>query len=148
MRLAIHRRRRERGAILVELAFVGLILTMTIFTVIEIYRMVLVHTTVTHAADAGLRYAIVHGSKRTGTGVDGPSGPSNNPTQVLNVIQYYTSAASLDPNKLTTSVTYPDSGNDPGNHVRVRVAYAYDPFTAYFPLSINLSGEGQGIITY
>ncbi len=107
------------------------------------------------AADAGLRYAIVHGAKRTGSGADGPSGPADNPTQVLNVIEYYTGAGSLDVSKLTISVNYPDpgtaicgGGNNPGCHVRVRVSYAYDPFTAYFPLAVNLSGEGQGIITY
>jgi Flp pilus assembly pilin Flp len=144
-------RRRERGAMLVELALVGGMLIVTIFGTLEITRMLLVYTTVTHAADAGLRYAIVHGHNKLGAGADGPSGPSANPTQVLNVIKYYTAAGSLNPNNLTISVTYPDTtgnGNDPGQHVRVRVSYAYDPFTAFFPLAVNLSGETQGIITF
>ncbi len=144
----LRRRGRERGATLVEAALVLGILMMTIFTVVEIQRMLLIYTTLTHAADSGLRYAIVHGSKRSGSGADGPSGPASDPTQVVSVVQYYTSAGSLNPDRTTISVTYPDGTNDPGQHVRVRVGYAYDPFTAYFPLSINLSGEAQGIITF
>jgi Flp pilus assembly pilin Flp len=142
------RRLRERGATLVEFAFVAVLLVMVIFAVIEIERMVLVYTTISQATDAGVRYAIVHGSKRTATGVDGPSGPGTNPTEVVNVIKYYAGMGLLDVSKLDISVTYPSSSNDPGQVVKVSVGYPYDPLTVYFPLSVNLASQTQGVITF
>jgi Flp pilus assembly protein TadG len=141
-------RRRERGATLIEFAFVAVVLVTLLFGVIEIERMIIVYNTMAHAADAGVRYAIVHGSKRTGTGVDGPSGPGANPTQVVNVVQTYAGMGVLDVSRLSISVTYPSTRNDPGEVVMVTVSYPYDPLTRYFPLSVTLSSRTQSVITF
>jgi hypothetical protein len=91
----------------------------------------------------------VHGSSRFGSGTDGPSGPSNNPTQVLTVIRTYAGAAPINTANLTINVTYPDSSNAPGKRVRVSVVYRYDPFTwSSLPLGVNLGSVSQGIIEF
>ena len=146
--IAKSRRQRERGATLVEFAIVAVLLFVVIFAVIDIERMLLVYTTMTHSADAGVRYAIVHGSKRSGTGPDGPSGPGANPTEVVNVVKNYAGMGLLDVSRVTVNVTYPNASNDPGKLVKVSISYPFDPFSVYFPLSVTMSGQTQGVITY
>ena len=146
-------RRRERGATLIEFAFVTVGLVALLCGILEISRMLLVYNTVAHAADAGVRYAIVHGSKKSGTcsdpfSTEGPSGPGNNPTCVVKVVSYYAGLGALDVSRLNITVNYPNSSNDPGQVVKVSVGYPYDPFTRFFPLSVTLSSQTQGVITY
>jgi Flp pilus assembly protein TadG len=144
-----NRRGRQRGSTLVEFSLVAVLLFMVVFATIEFNRMVLVYTDIANAARAGSRYAIVHGSSRTGSGTDGPSGPSNNPSEVLTVIRNYAAAAPINAANLTVNVTYPDSSNAPGKRVRVSVVYRYDPFAwASLPLGVNLGSVSQGIIEY
>ena len=69
----MRRKRLERGAGLIEFALVALQLMLVLLSLLEFGRMVLVSTSVANAARTGVRYAIVHGATRTGTGVDGPS---------------------------------------------------------------------------
>ena len=110
--------------------------------------MLIVYTAIANAASAGTRYAIVHGSSRSGSGVDGASGPGSY-TQVQTVVRNYAAASPLDSTRLTINVTYPDSSNNPGNRVRVAVIYPYDPFTwTALPLSVNLSSQSQGVIEF
>ncbi|SRR5260221_164132 len=133
--------------ILVSLcAFVLMIMA---FATIEFGRMALVYTTVANSARAGARYAIVHGGKRTGTGVSGPSGTGNT-TQVVNGVKNFASAGLLDITRLTVTVTYPDifPQNDPGKRVNVTAVYPYDPFTTFLPLRFNLGTTTQGIIVF
>ena len=76
----------EKGQGIIEFSVVSVIILFLIFTVIEVSRMVLVFTTIANAARAGVRYACVHGSDRTGTGITGPSGPGSNPAEVVAVV--------------------------------------------------------------
>ena len=69
-----NRHSRQRGSTIVEFALVVFLLLLLTFAGIEFDRMVLVYTTVAHATRTGVRYAIVHGSDRTGIG-DPASGP-------------------------------------------------------------------------
>jgi hypothetical protein len=111
--------------------------------------MILVYTAVANAARAGARYAIVHGSSRaTGTGTQYASGPSNNPTQVLTVINDFARAGALTTGKLVITVTYPRSSNAPGQLVDVTVVYPYDPLTSYIPFSVRLGSKTEGVIEY
>jgi Flp pilus assembly protein TadG len=140
---------RQRGSTLIEFSIVSLLLFTVVFATIEFNRMLLIYTAVANAARAGARYAIVHGSSRTGTGVDAASGPGANPSQVVTVVQTYAGASPLNPSRLTIHVTYPNSSNAPGNLVRVAVTYAYDPFTwSTLPLAVNLGSQSQGIIEF
>ncbi len=110
--------------------------------------MALVYTTVANAARAGARYAIVHGATRTGTGVDGPSGPAQNPPEVLTVVRNFASAGLLSTGSLIITVSYPGASNAPGQPVSVTVVYPYDPLTSYFPLRVRLGSMSQGVIAF
>src|SRR5206468_2738018 len=114
---------------------------------VDFSRMVLVSNAVAHSARAGVRYAAGHGSDRIGTGSTGPSGPSDDPSEVITVVKNFAAAAPINPAKLTVRVTYPDGSNTPGCRVAVKVVYAYDPLTV-LPLSVNLGSFSEGIITY
>jgi Flp pilus assembly protein TadG len=139
---------RQRGSTLIEFSIVSLLLFTVVFATIEFNRMLLIYTAVANAARAGARYAIVHGNSRTGSGVDGASGPGST-SQVVTVVQTYAGASPLNPSRLTINVTYPNSSNAPGSLVRVAVSYAYDPFTwSTLPLAVNLGSQSQGIIEY
>lgn len=139
----------ERGSTIVEFSLCAFVLMMLTFATIEFGRMLLVYTTVANSARAGARYAIVHGGKRTGTGVNGPSGAGNT-TQVVTVVKNFASAGLLSLNRLTVTVTYPDiyPENDPGKRVNVKVVYPYDPFTTFLPLRFNMGTTTQGVIVF
>jgi len=139
----------QRGSTLIEFSLCAFMLMMLTFATIEFGRMALVYTTVANSARAGARYAIVHGGKRTGSGVNGPSGAGNT-TQVVTVVKNFASAGLLNLNTLTVTVTYPDiyPENDPGKRVNVTVVYPYDPFTTFLPLRFNLGSTSQGIIVF
>jgi hypothetical protein len=123
---------------------------------LELDRMVLLYVAVADSARAGVRYAITHGSDRSGTGVDASSGPADNPAQVVTVIKNFASTGILNTAALTSTctagspgicVSYPAGTNGPGSLVKVSVIYTYDPFTV-LPFGVNLSSTTQGIITY
>jgi Flp pilus assembly protein TadG len=141
-----NRHASERGQSLVEFALVALQVCIALFAIVEFGRMVLVSTTVAHAARTAVRYAIVHGATRTGSGVDGPSGPGST-TQIEANVHRYASTGLMITSRLVLAVTYPDGNNNPGSRVRVRVVYPYDPFTL-LPLNFNLGTTSEGIICF
>ena len=143
--MARNRNSRRRGSTIVEFALVIFLLMLLTFAGIEFDRMVLVYTTVAHATRTGVRYAIVHGSDRTGTG-DPASGPGNT-TAVETIIKNFASGGLLNTSSLNISVSYPSNNNKPGSKVIVTVTYPYDPFTL-LPLSVNLRSSTQGIIVF
>jgi Flp pilus assembly protein TadG len=140
--------REDQGSALIEFSLVALMFIVLLFGVVEMGRMVLVYTSIANAARAGARYAIVHGADRTGSGVDGPSGPGST-TQVQTVVQNFASVGLLDTSRLTIAVSYP-SGNGVGSTVSVTVSYPYDPLVTYFNsfLSTTLASTSQGVIVF
>ena len=137
---------RAGGQTLVEFALVAFLTVILLLSVVEIGRIVLVYTTVANAARAGARYAFVHGATRTGSGVDGPSGPAGNPPEVVTVVRNFASAGLLAAGNLIITVNYPGASNAPGQPVSVTVIYPYDPLTTYFPLQVRLGSMSQGVI--
>jgi Flp pilus assembly protein TadG len=135
----------RRGSALIEFIFVTIMLMLVIFASIEFDRMALVYTTVANAARVGARYAIVHGSDRTGTG-DPASGPSDY-SAVVTVVKNFASAGLLSTSALDVSVTY-STDNKPGSQVVVSVTYPYDPFTSVLPLSVNIHSTSRGVIVF
>ena len=140
--------RVRRGQSLVEFSLVSLLLCLLILSVVEIGRMVLVYATVANAANAGARYAAVHGSSRTGGGVDGPSGPAANPSPVVTVVGNFATAGPINRSLLEITVGYPAGSNAPGQPVNVTVVYPYDPFTTWLPFRVRLGSTTQGVIAY
>jgi Flp pilus assembly protein TadG len=140
-------RNRERGAVLVEFSLVLLQLFLVMTFVFEIGRAVLVSTTVSHAARTGIRYAIVHGATRSGSGIDGPSGPSDH-TQVDASVVRFAQTGLLSTSQLQITVAYPDATtNNPGSRVVITVRYPYDPF-GILPFHANLGSTAEGIIAF
>ena len=140
--------RVRAGQTLVEFSLVTLMTVIMLLAIVEISRMVLVYTTVANAARVGARYAVVHGSDRTGSGINGPSGPGNNPSQVVTLIKNVATAGLLQASNLQITVNYPGGSNAPGQLLSVTVIYPYDPFTSYFPLRVRLGSVSQGIILF
>jgi Flp pilus assembly protein TadG len=132
----------------VEFSLIAFLLCIVLFSVLEVGRMVLVYTTVANAARAGARYAIVHGGSRTGVGVDGPSGPGNNPAQVVTVVKNFASAGLLTAAQLVITIVYPTASNVPGQRVNVTVVYPYDPLTSWLPFNLRLGTTTQGVIVF
>ena len=137
----------RRGTTLVEFALVSFLLMLVIFAAFEFSRIIVVYTTVANSARIGVRYAIVHGSTSTASGVNGPSGPGANPANVVNVVRDYAGVGLLNLNQLTVTVTYPDASNVPGSRVTVTTRYAYDPWVV-LPLNVPLGTTTQGVITF
>lgn len=144
----------DHGGTLVEFTLVCFLLVMLIFGVVEICRMALVYTDVSNAAAEGVRYAVVHGEAQTSA------------SQVQTVVKNYLATAPLTTASATVNACYasdtstctgtcsgrssgPNSSNAPiGSYVTVCVTYPYDPFITYFPLSVNLGSQSQGVILY
>lgn len=141
--------RSEEGSALIEMSLITVMFILVLLSVVEVGRMVLVYTTVANAARAGARYAIVHGSDRTTSGVNGPSGPGST-TQIQTVVKNFASGGLLTTSLLTINVSYPDGTNTPGSRVNVQVAYQYDPLVSYFrrSLGVTVGTTSEGVIVF
>lgn len=139
----------ETGQALVEFALCAVLMTALLLAVVDFGRMVLLYTTVSNAARVGARYAIVHGSD-AGT----PSGPANDDSNVITIVNNYAQVAGLNTSSLTVHVYYYSKGettpacNDPGCWVKVTATYPYNPLTTYFPISAQLSSVTEGVVTF
>jgi Flp pilus assembly protein TadG len=157
--LTIHSANRwkdNRASAIIEFALISFMFVMVLLGIVEMGRMVLVYTTIANAARAGARYAITHGSDRTGSGTDGPSGPGTpcTCTQIQTVVQNFASSGLLTPSNVTVTVNYPDTtnspANKPGSKVQVIASYPYDPFVSFFNsrLSVTFVSSSEGVITF
>ena len=151
-RKLILRLRREQGSSLVEFGLISVMFTIVLLGVVEMGRMVLVYTPVASAARMGARYAMVHGSDRSGTGTDGPSGPGSpcTCTQIQTIVQNAASAGLVNTANLTITVNYPDTTNGPGSRVVVAVSYPYDSLIPFFTslLGVTMGSSSEGVITF
>jgi len=140
---------RDDGQTLVEFSLVAVMFIVMLFAVVEMSRMILVYTTISNAAKAGARYAIVHGADRSGSGADGPSGPGST-TEVETVAKNYAAAGLLNTSNVNVAVSYGAGGNTPGSTVTVSVTYTYDPLIRYFSSILNrsLGADSRGVITF
>jgi Flp pilus assembly protein TadG len=125
----------ERGQALVEFALCVFLMLMLLIGVVEMCRMVLVFNTLSDGARIGTRYAIVHGSNNSVT-----------TAQIQSLVRSFLTG--VNTSNVTVTPTYPDGCTKPGCHVTVTTSYPYDPFTSYFPISVNLGSTSQGVITF
>lgn len=144
------------GSTLLEFALVASALLVLIFATLEFDRMFLVYASLADSTRAGVRYAIVHGSTRTGTGSDGPSGPAQNPPAVVAVVHDNARAGLVNAEALAPScapagpgicVSYPDGNNRPGSRVKITLVCAYDPFT-FLSVGVKLRSTTQAVIAF
>jgi len=137
----------SRGASLVEFSLCVFLLIMVLMSIVEMGRLVLLYTTVANAARGAARYAIVHGSNRTGSGSTGPSGPGANPPEVVLVARNF--ATILNEAELIVTVGYPGGNNNVGSLVTVTVSYPFDPLLGYFSFGgLQLRNTSQGVIAF
>lgn len=134
---------RRKGSTLIEFAFVLLPLLALIFGGIEMDRMLLAYNALTDSARAGVRYAVVHGIY-----ADGADCNTATQTNIKNVVKTFAGMGALDASKATITVTCADGTGHIGSPVSVDVAYVYDPFTSFFPLSVTLRGSAKGTFTF
>jgi Flp pilus assembly protein TadG len=118
--------RARRGATIVEFALFFMVFLMVAVGLMELGRGVWTYTTLSHAARAGARYAIVHGSLNP---ID------DDDTTIENVVK--ANAVGLDPAEITVNTAYEsyDSSNGTwssgaannvrGNVVEVAVSYPF-----------------------
>lgn len=149
-RFQTRRPHATRGNALIEFSLVITIVLFMVFGIVEMSRMVMVYSAIADAARAGERYAVAHGHDRSGgSGVDGESGPGNNPTQVLTVVKNVASTGLITLSDSDISVTYSPS-NTAGSLVTVTVVHPYIPLVGYFNtmLEVQLKTTSQGVITF
>ena len=139
---------KRAGQTLVEFSLVAFLTSITMLFIVEVGRMLMVYAAVANAAREGVRYAMVHGSTRTGSGSTGPSGPSANPAQIVTVIDNFAGIAPITIGRLVINVTYPGASNAPGQPVNVTVVYPYDPLITFFPSTLRLGSASRGIILF
>ena len=142
-------RGRSRGQALVEFSVSAFLLVMVLLSVTEMTRFLLVYTALDNAARAGTRYAIVHGGDRSGSGVDGPSGPGSY-TEVQTVVRNFASTGALNAANVTVNVNYVDGNNTVGSRVEVQAVYLYDPFIGWFTQlsGFSLQSKSRGVIVF
>jgi Flp pilus assembly protein TadG len=105
------------------------VLLLLILGTIDFAQVMYAYCTVSEAARAGARYAIVHGST-----APTPVGPTANDATVAGVVKNYSPA--LNPQNLTITSSWPDGTNTATSPVSVTVSYSC-------PLSIgHLIGLG------
>ena len=149
-----NRARAEEGNSMVEFSLMAVMFIMLLLGVVEMGRMVLVYTTIAHAAKFGARYAIVHGYFQSGT-----TDTTSTVTAIKTQVQNFSGIAPLQTSSVVVAVNYPTytySGrtycgtNSAGCPVQVKVSYPFTPLLGYFNsmLSVTLSSTSEGVITY
>jgi Flp pilus assembly protein TadG len=136
-------RRSRRGATTLELACILPVLLTMLLGTIDVARVMYAYGTVSEAARAGARYAMVHGA-RSGS----PTGPSANNTNVADVVK--ANALALDPTYLTVTSSWGNGSNKASNPVTVTATY-----TCYLGIgqlvglsSVTVRGSTTAEITY
>lgn len=146
--------RTEEGNTMVEFSLMAVMFIMLLLGVVELGRMLLVYTTIAHAAKYGSRFAIVHGFIQSGT-----TDTTSTVTAIQTQVQNFSGIAPLDNTNVSVAVNYPTyvfSGktycgtNAVGCPVQVKVSYPFTPLLGYFnsALSVTLSSTSEGVITY
>jgi Flp pilus assembly protein TadG len=154
MKIPSKRWKGEQGNAMVEFSLIAVMFVMLLLGVIEMGRMILVYTTIAHAAKYGERYAIVHGYFRTGT-----TDTTATVTDIQTQVQKFSGIAPLITSNVNVAVNYPTytvggttfcGTNAAGCPVQVKVSYPFAPLLGYFNsmLSVTLSSTSEGVITY
>ena len=141
----------ERGAELLEFAFVMAILLTLMLGIIWFARAYNVHQTLTRAAREGARVAAMPSSFAAGNTFADPSGVSMDSSSVFaNQIAPVLRSANLDPNKVTDYTQQVEwlNASDTGQQCGVAISFAYPfrleiPFTGLGLTTIQLTAKAQ-----
>lgn len=111
------RKRRQRGASILEFGLAFLAFFSVLYGIMEFGRIVSSHNILSGAVREGARYAVVRGSA---------SGAPATATDIQNIVRSW--AVGLTSNDVIVTTTW-SPGNGPGSAVRVSASYAVAPFT-------------------
>jgi Flp pilus assembly protein TadG len=123
----------EKGATLLEFAFVSILFMMLTAGMMELGRGVWIYNSVSHAAREGCRYAIVNGAD---------SGHAVTPTQVSDYVK-----TRIPFDAVTVTTTWADTAKTSGTVVTVSVDFSFTPVVPFFP-SVPLTSTSQMVISY
>jgi len=147
----------EEGDTIAEFALASTILIAIVFGIFETSSALYSYTYISDAAREGIRYAIVRGSACTGF-----SECSGTPVGATSAqVQAYVKSLGypgITSNNLTVATTWPSTGsacspivspcNNPGNLVKVVVAYKYPLNIPFVPVkSIGMSSTSEMVIS-
>lgn len=137
---------------MVEFSLTLLTVIFVLFLLFEFTMWIYCYNVMADAAKAGVRYAIVHGSKVTSGAQSGPTCASapcssdctTNVTNVQNEVKKWASFSAYSTASITVNVCYLDGSNAAPSRVRVTVS---NPVTPYFnifstpPVTANAQGR-------
>src|SRR5436190_17901259 len=106
-----HRKRNEKGAVLLEHALVFLLFFVVLYGIMEFGRIVYLYNSLAGATRGAARFAIVHGSRSTA--------PATNDDIRARLLQW---GIAFDPAALTVNTTW-SPNNAPGSRVRIDSSY-------------------------
>jgi Flp pilus assembly protein TadG len=124
------------------MALVLPVVVIVLMALLEFSRLVYAYGTVSEAARAAARYAIVHGARATT-----PVGPAANNATLATVAM--NNAPALDIGQLTVTSSWGYGSNDANCPVTVTVTYNYLPlFGQLLSAPITLTGSTTMLITH
>lgn len=129
--------RGEKGATLLEFAFVSILFMMLTAGMMELARGVWLYNSVSHAAREGCRYAIVKGSD---------SGYAGTLTEAQALVSDYVKTR-IPFDAVTVTTTWADPARTSGTVVTVSVDFSFTPVVPFFP-SVPLTSTSQMVISY
>jgi len=157
----------ERGSTLVEFALIAMLFLTMILAIIDFSRALYTYHFLSHAARQATRWAAVNGALCNDDGsCNGTNGMNSGPASATDIANYVKNLVpdGIDPNKVTTNVTWPDQANSPdqcdpnsGNYVQgypgctVKVQVIYE-FDFLYPIvrstSLTLSSSSEMVIAH
>lgn len=140
---SISRRPVRRGVAAIEGAVVLGTLFVLVFGMLDLGLAVCRYNTLSCAARALARVAIIRGAKAApewpAWGPSSYAGSGNSASEMATVLAPY--LCTLSPADVAVQITWPDAGNQVGNRVSVQLNYAYHPLTPFIgyggPLSLS-----------
>lgn len=128
-------RQNERGATVVELALVLVMLLAILSCIMEFGRAVWIYASIAHAAREGTRFAIVHGAE------------SLTPADTAAVRTYVQGQAGFGSAAHVATTWQPD--NQAGSVVQVAVRYNFQPVLPFVPIgTLTLRSTSRMVITF
>src|SRR3569833_1000574 len=125
----------EEGSSSLEFALAGMLIFTLLFGIIELSGALYTYVVLSHAANEGLRYAIVHSG-------DGAALVSNTRAKIVNEV----GLSFHDTSGMTVAVTAPAGSFAPPNRVSISLTYPFIPYLNLFlpdPPTMRAFAQGR-----
>ena len=145
MKIIKHTRRAaQSGQALLEMSLCLLFVFLMMFGIVEYSRLMYAFNFVSYAAQAGARYACVHGSSSASPlSITSPNSATNN--AVTTLVQ--SMAVGLSTSNMTVTTSYLNGSNAPDSSVTVQVSYVENPLlTVVLPNATTVTSSSTMVI--